>query len=248
MQLIRETSEYKMELTDPYQILSGKGSQPILVPSMMKITRKINVTNTRTGKVYPKGSHFYLSLDVHPRVPVNSDLMQWSGHNFSYATTNQYVQKAVSPPKTYYSTQPNWWIGNYTQNFTIQYGGNVSEETLKANANMKLVICGGGMYAGTSRETARGATYKGIALGTPSGEQNNLFSQSHWNWVWYSVRGTWMTAIDIKFVDYQRWSYARLYSRAHSWDSGGGGAQCSAYCWTTQYFDPEDLVYTLRIK
>lgn len=249
--LIREDDEYKAEYTEAKVFKIGKSKQSLWVPQLIKITRKIDVRNWKTNRVYPKGSIYYLSLNCAPRIPWDSTRVVFSGSGsagYGGPPANYNVLQSGVTPNTYSGYFGQYWNGWFEHYCTVQYGASSSLD-ISQYSRLKLVMCGCARMCGGTRNVGSGWSNIYANTGQPGAgnEQVGLPVSMSWNWYSNTLSGVGASGVfPIKYTDFQRYAWVNSNSGMTRTGKREGGSSDSRW-WTTQYYDEEDL-YALGIR
>jgi hypothetical protein len=237
---LREDSEYKAEYILPTMYRTNKGDSILYSPQMIRVLRKITVTNQTSGRVYPKGSYFFISCNPSIRLWGNSPYFQASSNfaGLQMGSTGTSILQSGRSPNTYYLA-PVFLRGYYWVQMDVRYGGTIEgqkEEVIRNYNNLKLVICGHSEHYSGTREAWSGSCHVDVYDYSGSYQRTSLARSMHtWN-----SKSILAGNVPLSWLDYQR--YKLILIRNEMNRGGKEGASCGLITWTTRYYDPEDFL------
>lgn len=243
IQFFREDSEYLAEYVSNMSVGMGRSSKvTMILPKMIRITRKIPVTCVRTKVVYPAGSRYYLSCNPIPKFWSNMEPYvrhetNHGGASLKLGATSLAGGICVAgvTPGSYYG-ETGFSRGWYYVQDIVRFESGMSDEDIRQHNYYKHGICGIAMQYSGTREVWSGEA--SVYFHSGAGSESRIgWPRSMHNWNGQSlVNG----GVPLYMTDWHRWSYFRIIS---SMSRGGKeGASCGLITWTTQYFDESDMV------
>lgn len=239
----REDDQYKAEYVHSTTMYLGKSRQPLFIPCLLKVTRKIAVRNYKTNKVYPVGSVYYLSCQAHPRLwndrnPYVKEQSNFAG--LAYGSTGvEVIYGGISPNS--YLLNPTFLRGYYYAQFIIRMNTGIDDATIKNHGYYKHGICGIAMHYSGTRQIWSGESTVYFGDGV-NAEQKVGWPRTMHNWNTQTLR---TGGVPLYMTDWQRWSYFRVISSMNI--GGKEGGSCGCLVWTTQYWDEDDF-YSMGIR
>lgn len=255
--VIREDNEYLCEIVPAAQYKIGQ--EFIWVPRLMRVTRKIEVYNPRTGKVFPAGSQFYIDMDVTQKFTIAQVTQVAEGVDTCYPAFIRSSEKSVGfglnleynigsiivgkcPPGFRAAKSDSNPYGGYQKQafaFMGQHSYWNNPGFAKRGYNKKTIILAG--YATASNERnyeTRWAKYHYSMLnksGSSTTTEKTVLN-SNGSYTMSFANGN----LPLFAIDWQRLEYFSWHWRIHQskdWNIAGGIA-----VWYGTYYEPEDFL------
>lgn len=261
VELINENDEYKVVRLPIRKFYLGESKEFIWQPSLLRVTRKIEVVNTRTNKVYPVGSIFYLDTDCTPKFSVQqvtsgeyalrytnsgksaSLKISYGNMGDSYERKTGVIRANCSP----YGYQANAYNNNphgmYDKRIGVYMGRSAywdSEENAKKMLYCKQVCCGGYMYTWHERNSAGSRGYYTRNSDSENSVYHSYGSNNGTNTRTLANKGLPLIALDWQRLSY--FSFRSYWGSGADWNVNGG-----LICWFTNYYEEEDF-YKMGIR